>query len=83
MSMTIYVFEGANGFGRWTATARGRDEEEAAQRIARRKAGRKAGAYPTAVEGETGWQRGWVLCTPDGPGETFRCTGVKGPRNTQ
>jgi hypothetical protein len=76
--MPQYTFTGQSGFGRWTATARGADEEDAAQRLARRKAGRKAGAYPTAVEGETGWQRGWVLCTPDGPGETFRCIGMKG-----
>jgi hypothetical protein len=72
------MFTGQTGFCRWTATARGRDEAEAAQRVARRKAGRKAGAYPTAVEGERGWQRGWVLCTPDGPGAAFWCIEVKG-----
>lgn len=74
--MNRYIFEGVGGFGRWKATARGRDEAEAAQRVARRVAGRRAGAYPAlAHDGEPGW----CVATPEATDlARFRCVEAGG-----
>jgi hypothetical protein len=71
--MHTYIFERANGFGRRTVKARGIDEADAAQRVARRAAGRKAGAYPTVVDEEPGW----CIATPKASDlGQFRCVGI-------
>jgi hypothetical protein len=70
--MHTYIFERANGFGRRTVKARGIDEADAAQRVAKRAAGRNARAYPSLVDG----QPGWCVATPRASNlERFRCIG--------